>query len=480
VNGRGALAFAAISLALAGCATSSTVWFGMSPDRRHRLAIVERADLDQRVVLDGVEGPSFLGVGVEAVTWSHHGARVAYAARSERGWSVVVDGAPGLAFEGIGPIVWSPDDRRLAYAAMRGPKWVLVENGVEGPPWDEILAASLLYSPDGARFAYVAADTTADENAPHVRVVIDGVAEPAASGIGDLRFSADSRHYTYLRRDGARSSLVVDGVARATHDGIASYSLDDRADVIALVVNIEDRWHAQIGEDLGPPFARVTSIQLTKDGAHSLYGAKLDASGPSEVVVHDRVLGKPYEAIRPNSLCLAEDGRYAFAAHDGRGWTVVLGEQELGHFLAVGDPVLLARSVLFTAKSEVGSFVVKDGAAQGTYAAVGAPVASADGEHFAHVARMGSQMLVVRDGAEIPLDLVIEGTLAWSHDGRRLGCIVGDAGARDLSFWIDGATRPFDQEELAAALMKTAEDQRLDAKMDGALLRAWVAAELER
>lgn len=489
------LALAAMVLGGSGCGAASTVWFGMSPDRGHRLEIVERGDHDQRVVLDGVEGPSFLGVGVEAVTWSHDGARVAYAARSAAGWSVVVDGGAGAlrgpsgaAFDGIGPIVWSPDDRRLAYAAARGPKWVVVEGGVEGLPWDAILARSLVYSPNSARFAYVAADESADEDAPHVRAVIDGVAEPAASGIGDLRFSADGRHYAYLRRDGERSSLVLDGVASAPYAGIASYSIDDDASVVALVVKVEDQWRARIGDDLGPPFERVTSIALTKDGAHTLYGARFGAgdapAGPRELVVHDLVEGKPYDAIRPTSLRLAEDGRYAYAARAPAGWTVVRGapggEKELGWFRAVGDPVLVAHSVLFSAKSDVGSFVVKDGVTQGTYAAVGEIVASSSGGHFAHVARMGSQMLVVRDGAEIPVDLVLEGTLAWSRDGERLGCIVGDAAARNLSFWIDGEARPFDQEELAAALMKRPEAERLEARVDADLLRAWVAAELER
>lgn len=494
------VALALIVVGLSGCATASTVWFGMSPDRRHRVEIVERGEGDQRVVLDGAPGRSFLGVGVEAVTWSHDGTRVAYAARSAEGWSVLVasagpalgtDGAElasSAAFDGVGPIVWSPDDRRLAYAAARGAKWVLVERGVEGAPWDAILAGSLAYSPDSERFAYVAADATEDDDAPRVRVIVDGVPEPAASGIGDLRFSADGRHHAYLRRDGERSRLVLDGVEGAPYASIASYAIDDDASVAALVVKVDGQWRARIGDDLGPPFERITSIDLTRDGAHTLYAAKLaagDAStGPRELVVHDLVAGRAYDAIRPTSLRLSEDGQYAYAARTPSGWTVVRGgaggEEELGWFRSVGDPVRLGGRVLFTARSDVGSFVVEDGVAKQTYAAVGEIVPSSSGGHFAHVARMGSQLLIVRDGAELPVDLVIEGTLAWSRDGERLGCIVGDSAARDLSFWIDGAARPFDQEELAAALMKRPEDERFEAKVDAALLRTWVAAELER
>lgn len=468
----------AVAFALAGCVSTSTVWFGASPDRRRRVEIVEHGEGEQRVVLDGVAGPAFLGVGVDNLAWSPDGARLAYAARTDAGWSVVVDGAIGPSFDGIGPIVWSPTSRTLAYAAARGESWILVEDGKESPPWDQILVASLTYSHDGERFAYVVEDGVAEGGAPRFRAVVDGVPGPPAAGIGELRFTEDSRHYAYLRRQGVRSQLVFDGVGSDEYEAIASYTLDETGATRAFVIKTEKRWHVVVGDIIGPAYERITNVLLSKDGRHWVYAAKL---GPIELVVRDGIQSAEYEAVRPNSLRMSNDGaRWAFVARQAGSWSVIENDRALGWYPAIGDPVFAGDVTLFTAKSDLGWFVVRDRLSGNVYAAVGEPVASGDGAHSAYLARMGSQLLVVRDGEEIPVGLALEGTLAWSRDGKRLGCVVGDADARKLSFWIDGALRPFDQEELAAALMKPSADTRLEAQVDADLLRRWVSAELER
>ena len=79
--------------------------------------------------------------------------------RARRGgkWLVVVDGVEGKEYDGIGKgtLVFSPDSKRVAYEAQRGGKWLVVVDGVEGKEYDGIVEGTLVFSPDSKRVAYV-------------------------------------------------------------------------------------------------------------------------------------------------------------------------------------------------------------------------------------------------------------------------------------------------------------------------------------
>ena len=53
---------------------------------------------------------------------------------------MVVDGVEGKEYDGIGQgsLVFSPDSKRVAYAAQRGGKQLVVVDGVEGKEYDGI------------------------------------------------------------------------------------------------------------------------------------------------------------------------------------------------------------------------------------------------------------------------------------------------------------------------------------------------------
>ena len=61
---------------------------------------------------------------------------------------VVVDGVEGKEYDGIGEgtPVFSPDSKRVAYAAARGAKQLVVVDGVEGKEYDGIVARQLPFS----------------------------------------------------------------------------------------------------------------------------------------------------------------------------------------------------------------------------------------------------------------------------------------------------------------------------------------------
>jgi hypothetical protein len=123
------------------------------------------------VVLDGVEGRQYDGIGKGSPVFSPDSKRVGYGAHRSGKWRLVVDGVEGKEYGGfeVGTLVFSPDSQRVAYAAGRRWMWRVVVDGVEGKEYDGIAEGTLVFSPDGKRVAYQA------QRGGKWLVVVDGV-----------------------------------------------------------------------------------------------------------------------------------------------------------------------------------------------------------------------------------------------------------------------------------------------------------------
>lgn len=183
-----------------------------SPDGK-RLAYMAQKGQKWHVVLDGQEQAPFDALGEGTLMFSPDGKHLAYAARLGTNWAVVIDGiVPKNTYQSIGQMLFSPQSDRLAYVAQTqaGEQVVMVSfhggkvHHQEDRLWDAVGDGSLIFSPNGRRFGYIARQGRARF------VVVDGRRKPRYDMVGYLTFTPDSRQFLYAAVDGARTFTVVE------------------------------------------------------------------------------------------------------------------------------------------------------------------------------------------------------------------------------------------------------------------------------
>ena len=130
--------------------------------------------------------------------YTSDGKRMAFAAKAEKKWTLVVDGTPLKAeFDDIVTRTFSPDGSRAAYVGRRGNKFVVVVDGKERPPADVVSA--IRFSADGRRFAYANANVDRGFGRQKAlgRVTIDEGVGPTHEGaqVGSLMRSMATGSY---------------------------------------------------------------------------------------------------------------------------------------------------------------------------------------------------------------------------------------------------------------------------------------------
>lgn len=469
-------AVAASALAVVAGCVPTAIWSGHSADRRHALEVVREAD-HERVIVDGVRREAYDSVAAWSLETA--GARVVYAARLGRDWIVVDPGRPRARWDGIGALVLA--GAHTAYAAERGGRWQVVVDGVAGAPWPELLAGSLRLSPDGAHAAYAARDRAG------VHVVVDGAASPAYDGVAQLAFAPDAHiasaapgaQVAYVARDRAGVRVVVDGVAGPVFAEIGRVALAGATAVYPA--RDADGWRVIAGgRALSPAYRAVRAI-AARDGhvawiAREQPAAAGSAGSPSaagDLVACDGTVVGRAPAIDPDRLALIAGCDLAYVATGASGARVVHGDRAASYD-AVGKLVVAGGRVAYAARTGARWQIVVDGAARDAGAFAGDPVFSPDARRLAYVARAGRRWVAVVDDHAFPFDVVVEGTLAFSRDGRRWAVIGGDLAREQLFFAVDGTRRvPLASAELYSA------GERATAP-DGELLRAWAAAEADK
>lgn len=455
----------------AGCAGEHLVWYGRSADREHVAAVLDLYGT-QWVRRDGVDQKHYLGVGVESLAISCHGGHLLYPAQKKAGWVIVRDGVESEVWQGIGALVLTDDGAHVAYAAERGDAWTVIVDGQAAPWFEWIVDGSLSIAKTG-RSAFIGV------RGSDVRAVIDRIAGPAFEGVAGLSFDATGQHVVYIGWKGHTKQAVLDGVLGPNEEDIAAASLAPQGGSSIVVARRGRSWVSVFNGTPELPWDSIGPVTWSEDGKHHAYAAR---KGHEEFAVIDGVPSEPFEAVMPKGIALGRDGdRPIFAAKRADGWHVIRGTAGPA-FDEVSAPIVDAQSRrwAYTGKSGNQSQAVIDGSLGPLFSWVGEVVFSRGGAHAGYIAGKGERTVVSIDGREHEADLAIDGSLVIDAKTGRFACLAGDAKTRTLFFWIDGEKRrPFDREELAAALLRAPLEKRMLGLPDPALVRDWAAAELE-
>jgi hypothetical protein len=472
-------------LALAGCGPG-VVWFGKSPDRLREVVVLQDG-AGQHVRVDDRDGKAFLGIGIEALAWSPDGKHLAYPARIAGGWVLVVDGVEGPAFDGIGEVAWSADGAHHAYAAEQRGRWLVVRDGQPGPTVETLRAHSLRFSGDGAHLGYIG-----DEE-KKVIARIDGVKSAPYDSIGGLSFGEKGRA-AFVARRGKETFVVVSGKESAAYEDVAELGFSPSGRRIAWTARKDKGWRVVVDGIEGEQFDRISKLVWAPRGDGLAYGA---GRGSTEMVVAGGVIGAAYEGILPGSVAFDASGtRVAFAGRRDRAWHIVNGTEESPPYEQVEAPVFIGDSsaVAHVARRGEASFVVLDGNQGPVHADASQLVLSPDGRRFLCSARFGAVIEVIEGAVSggpcggghcKPVeerssrhDVIVGGTLVFSADGAHSGFLAGQAADRKLFLVIDGARGgAFDLDELMAGFV-------VEPELGGAftgdsrLLSQWVRAEV--
>lgn len=184
-----------------------------SGDGSHVAYVARRAQADTRVVVDGVEGPTYTGVRPSSLVFAAGASEPTYVAQNDLRFFVVHGGVEGVAFDDVRAPVWNRDGSHWAYVGRLGARQTLVVDGVEGVR--ERWIGDVVFAPVGTRPAYVA------RRGPNVAVIVEGKEHVFDIVLeGTLAFDADGRHWGCIAgtRASRRFDVIVDGIATSMVD----------------------------------------------------------------------------------------------------------------------------------------------------------------------------------------------------------------------------------------------------------------------
>lgn len=416
------------ALLACGCSKEYLVWYGHSPDRLHRVEVIEKAKR-QQLKLDATLSQPYLGVALKTIVFSEDSQRFAYAAETDVGWIVTVDGIHSRPWTGVGEVLFGPK-QELAYVAADSEGWRVILESTLSAPFEAVMQGSLTFSSKGCRLAFVAVE------GDKFRVVVDGEPNSLYDAIGMLQFGSEGQRLAYIARVGEQQYLALDNQLLGPFALIADFTLGPN-DRLGMLVRDNDGWRAIIDGQKGEVFDNLGRIQFSPGG------------------------------------------QYAYAAERDGNWFIIRDGMRGLSFSRVGQLTFAGESLFYEASWDTDNFVVADTIRGPSLKWIGRLIVSPDALHLAYMGQpWGGSVSVFYDGTVIDVPHAISGTLVLSNDYQHWACLVQDEIDADIDIVIDGQLRhPFDLEEMMASIMLTPDASSSEHEK---MIRRWVKAELER
>ena len=416
-----------LTLLACGCSKEYLVWYGHSPNRLYRVEVIEKSNR-QQLKVDSTLSQPYLGVALETIVFSDDSQRFAYAAETDDGWIMVVDGEHSRPWAGIGEVLFGPG-QQLAYIATDSGRWQVILEGEPSSSFEGVMQGSLTFSPRGGSLAFVVVE------GDKFRVVVDG--EPAAlyDAIGTIRFGPDGERLAYVARKGDQQYLALDDQLLGPFNLLADFTLGANGR-LGMLVRSDDGWRAVVDGQESEAFDNLGSIQFS------------------------------------------QGGQYAYAAERTDSWFVIRNGERSAVYSNVGQLTFAGESLFYKASLGSENFVVADTILGPSLKWVGRLIISPDGFHLAYLGEpWEGSISIFHDGIVNAVPHALNGTLVLSDDYQHWACLVLDKVDGGIGIVVDGQFRhPFDLEEMMALIMLTPDASSAQHEK---MLRRWVKAELE-
>ena len=314
-------------------------------------------------------------------------------------------------------IRFSPDGKRLAYTARKDGKWVVIVDGKESVPYDSVREP--YFSFDGKHIFYVAYCNNKSV------VVIDGKESPAYHGV-ETHFPYVISRYPYRWIRDTYCPVVF------SDNGRTGYIVTKGRNAAG-----SDQEFAVIDGKPGSVFDKLKLMEFSRDGSHIAYTA---VKNGKEFIVFDGKPGPKYDSI--DDICFSPDGkRFAYIAtrydanSDPHKVVVVDGKESPKHQEIMEASLVFSKDskhLTYTASdSEEHYFVVLDGKPGKIYDEIGGAngdVYATFGPHnqLAYRATRGEKRMMVIDSVPSPAFEEVDDYPVWSLDGTHYAY-----GARD-------------------------------------------------
>jgi hypothetical protein len=292
------------------------VGLALSPEGSRMAFLASRGD-GWFMVVDGEERP---GNTLESLSFSPDGKRLGTVARRGEKRFAAIDGVEGKEYDRIDEpgVRFSPDGQHTAYVAEVGGEKLVVIDGVESPRFKRLGRTSLTWIPNGSRPFY------SISKGSKLEALVVGAAEgPAVKGYRSLVFSPDGSRYAYIaEKETGGFVVVLDGVeygpggklepgsTRAypkVAKGAPTFSADGKR--VAWVAVGEKGFVVVVDGKESRPYNVVmrSTVDFTPDGAHVVFVASRD--GQNMIVVDDFEIANGWDPPLQRSRFVWEDDR---------------------------------------------------------------------------------------------------------------------------------------------------------------------------
>lgn len=315
----------------------------------------------------------------------------------------------------------SPNGLRYAYVAAAGNKFQAILDGKKHRFYESI--SNLCFAPDSNHFAYIAKA----EN--RYFLVYDGVEGKGYEEIidGSFSFGPDGKRYVFVGKLGEKYLVVTEAGEGKAYDeigaGFLTFSPDGQS--LAYPARIGAEWFLVVNGQESQAYLQVRD--LTFSGDSNRLAAVVRTENAYSVLVDDEE-GPAFAMIKPESLTFSPDSQHLGYIVQDQGEELIVIDHQIGQ----AYDRIVSRKIAFSPDGDKtayavqlkeNQFVVYDGVEGKPYQKImeEPPAFSPNGRSMAYTAYNGNGWVVVLDGEEQSVFPSIGKTsLTFSNRGSRL------------------------------------------------------------